>query len=283
MAPWGRKEMRMSGYQFYIVEKKPPVAWVYLNRPEKKNAMNPPAWKEIIPIFEDLDQDPEIRAIIISGKGNCFTAGIDLVEMVSELPELMDPGQKGGVKWRLLKKIYPLQDTMSCIEWCRKPVIAAIHGHCIGAGLDMATACDIRICSADAEFCLKEAAVGFVADVGVLQRIPLIVGQGIARELAFTAKMISAKRAREILLVNEVFEDHAALMKGAYDLAVSIAENPPVAVQASKEVLKYGVGKSIEDGLKYVASVSANIIPSKDLMEAFTAFTEKRKPNFTGE
>ena len=112
--------------------------------------------------------------------------------MAGELTELMDPDQKGGVKWRLINKIYPLQDTMSCIEWCRKPVIAAIHGYCIGAGLDMATACDIRICSADAQFCLKEAAVGFVADVGVLQRIPHIVGQGIARELAYTAKLINA-------------------------------------------------------------------------------------------
>jgi len=277
------KETFMSQYQFYIVEKKPPLAWVYLNRPEKKNAMNPPAWKEIIPIFADLDQDPDIRAIIISGKGNCFTAGIDLMEMVAELPELMDPGQKGGVKWRLLNKIAPLQDSMSCIEWCRKPVIAAIHGHCIGAGLDMATACDIRLCSADAGFSLKEAAVGFVADVGVLQRIPHIVGQGIARELAYTAKMINAKRAKEILLVNEIFDDHAALLKGAHDLAMSIAENPPLAVQASKDVLKFGIGKSIDDGLKYVASISANIIPSKDLMEAVTAFSEKRKPKFTGE
>jgi enoyl-CoA hydratase len=273
----------MSQYQFYIVEKKPPIAWVYLNRPEKKNAMNPSAWKEIIPIFADLDQDPNIRAIIISGKGNCFTAGIDLMEMVTELPELMDPGQKGGVKWRLLNKIAPLQDSMSCIEWCRKPVIAAIHGHCIGAGLDMATACDIRLCSADAEFSLKEAAVGFVADVGVLQRIPHIVGQGIARELAYTAKLFNAKRAKEILLVNEIFDDHAALIKGAHDLAMSIAENPPVAVQASKDVLKFGIGKSIDDGLKYVASISTNIIPSQDLMEAITAFSEKRKPKFTGE
>jgi len=273
----------MSEYQFYAVEKKPPIAWVYLNRPEKKNAMNPPAWKESIPIFEDLDNDPDIRAVIISGKGSCFTGGIDLVEMAMELPELMDKELKGHIKWRLIKRIYPLQDTMSCIEWCRKPVIAAIHGYCIGAGLDMATACDIRLCSEDAEFSLKEAAVGFVADVGVLQRIPLIVGQGIARELAFTAKLFGAKRAREILLVNEVFKDHQALMKGAEELAMSIAENSPLAVQASKDVLNYGVGKSIDDGLKYVASISSNIIPSNDLFEAFTAFSEKRKPKFTGE
>jgi len=273
----------MSEYKFYVVEKKPPIAWVYLNRPDKKNAMNPPAWKESIPIFEDLDRDPDIRAVIISGKGSCFTAGIDLIAMSAELSELMDKDQKGAVKWQLIKKIYPLQDAMSCIEWCRKPVIAAIHGYCIGAGLDMTTACDIRLCSTDAVFSLKEAAVGFVADVGVLQRIPLIVGQGIARELAFTAKEFDARRAKEILLVNEVYPDHATLMKGAEALAIDISESSPLAVQASKDVLNYGVGKSVDDGLKYVASISTNIIPSNDLFEAFTAFTEKRKPKFTGK
>jgi len=273
----------MSEYEFYRVEKKAPVAWVYLNRPDKKNAMNPPAWKEPLDIFEDLDNDDEIRAIVIAGEGPCFSAGIDLVGMMPDLPELMDGEQKGGVKWRLLPKIKKLQDAMSCIEWCKKPVIAAIHGHCIGAGLDMATACDIRICSEDAAFCLKEAAVGFVADVGVLQRIPLIVGQGHARDLAYTARTISAQRAKEILLVNEVFKDKEALFKAAQQLAEEIAANSPLAVQASKDVLNYGVGKSIDDGLNYVASVSTNIIPSNDLMEAVTAFMEKRKPKFTGK
>lgn len=273
----------MSDYQFYLVEKNPPVATVYLNRPEKKNAMNPPAWSELPGIFSDLDADDDIRAVIIAGKGPCFSAGIDLVAMADDLPELMDPGQRGGIKRKLVKKIGALQDTMSCVEWCRKPVIAAIHGYCIGAGLDLATACDIRLCSSDAVFCLKEAAVGFVADVGVLQRIPLIVGQGIARELAYTAATIDAERAREILLVNRVFEDHETLMKEALAMAVQIAENSPLAVQASKDVIKFGVGKSIEDGLKYVASMSANIIPSDDLMEAMTAFLEKRKPKFTGK
>ncbi|MCG8634765.1 MAG: crotonase/enoyl-CoA hydratase family protein, partial [Desulfobacterales bacterium] len=258
-------------------------AWVYLNRPEKKNAMNPPAWKESVEIFEDLDNDDEIRVVVMAGEGPCFSAGIDLVGMMPDLPELMDQEQKGGVKWRLLPKIKKLQDAMSCIEWCKKPVIAAIHGHCIGAGLDMATACDIRLCSADAAFCLKEAAVGFVADVGVLQRIPLIVGQGHARELAYSAKTITAERAREILLVNEVFDTREALFEGAQALAEEIAANSPLAVQASKDVLNYGVGKSVDEGLSYVASMSANIIPSHDLMEAVTAFMEKRKPEFTGK
>ncbi|MBU1171675.1 MAG: crotonase/enoyl-CoA hydratase family protein [Proteobacteria bacterium] len=273
----------MNDHTFYLVEKKAPLAWVWLNRPEKKNAMNPPAWKELPAIFEDLSNDPDIRVVIIAGKGPSFSAGIDLMSMIGELPELMDNEQKGGVKWQLLKKIYPLQDTMTCIEKCRKPVIAAVHGHCIGAGLDMITACDIRLCSKDATFSLREAAVGFVADVGVLQRIPLIVGQGIARELAYTAKNISAERAKNILLVNEVYDDVDSLLAEAEKMAIEIAENSPLAVQASKDVLNYGVGKSVDDGLKYVAVMSSNIIPSHDLMEAVTAFTQKRKPQFTGK
>jgi enoyl-CoA hydratase len=273
----------MSAYEFYLVEKKPPIAWVYLNRPEKKNAMNQPAWKESIPIFADLDADKNIRAVIISGKGTCFSAGIDLMAMAQELPELLDNEQKGGIKWRMLKKISALQDAMSCIEWCRKPVIAAIHGPCIGAGLDMATACDIRVCTTDAVFSLREAALGIVADVGVLQRIPGIVGQGYARELAYTAKNFSAQEAKNMLLVNAVYDGHDVMMAGALKMAEAIAANSPLAVEACKTVLNYGIGKSVDDGLDYVASVSTNIIPSKDLMEAITAFAEKRKPVFPGE
>ena len=273
----------MSDTTFYTLEKKPPIAYVRLNRPEKKNAMNPPAWREAPPLFDALDQDPEIRAIILAANGPCFSVGIDLVEMAAELPEIMEKVQMGGVKWRLLKKIAALQETMTCIERCRKPVIAAVHGYCIGAGLDMITACDIRLCSRDALFCLKEAAVGFVADVGVLQRLPLIVGQGITREMAYTAKTIDARRAREILLINAVFDDQAALMAGAEAMAEEIAANAPLAVEASKAVLNDGIGKSVEEGLRYVASMSANIVPSQDLMEAFTAFMEKRPPRFTGQ
>ncbi len=272
----------MHPYSFYLVEKRPPVAWVFLNRPEKKNAMGPAAWQEPIAIFAEMDKDPEIRVVIVAGKGPCFSAGIDLQGMVPQLPELMDKNQSGATKWRFLPKIKELQDGISAIEKCRKPVIAAIHGHCLGAGLDMATACDIRLCSEDAFFSLKEAAVGFVADVGVLQRIPLIVGQGNARELAFTARTIPASRAKEILLVNEVCRDHQSLMARSLEMATEIAENSPLAVQASKDVLNYCVGKSIDDGLKYVASISANIIPSSDLLEAVSAFAEKRKPQFSG-
>ncbi len=273
----------MSAYEFYLVEKEPPVATVFLNRPEKKNAMNPPAWHEIIPIFEELDNDDDIRAVIIAGKGQAFSAGIDLMGMGAEMPELLESEQKGGLKQKMIKKIMALQDTMSCLEWCRKPVIAAIHGYCIGAGLDMVTACDIRLCSQDAVFSLREAAVAFVADVGVLQRLPHIVGQGMTRELAFTAKNIDAEYAKEMGLVNHVYPDADSLMSAAAELAGEIAAQSPVAVQATKDVLNYGIGKSVEDGLKYVASRSANILPSDDFMEAVRAFSEKRKPVFPGK
>ncbi len=273
----------MNALQFYRVEKDPPLARVVLNRPAKKNAMNPPAWEEAPPIFYDLDQDPEIRAVILVGAGDAFSVGIDLVEMSGAISEITAKNQTGGVKWRLLEKITRLQQALTGIEQCRKPVIAAIHGHCLGAGLDMATACDIRLCSRDAVFALKEAAVGFVADVGVLQRLPLIVGQGIAREMAYTAANVDASRALAIGLVNEVLEDRETLAGRAEQMAREIAANAPLAVQASKAVLNYGVGKTVEEGLMYNASLSANIVPSEDLFEAFTAFMEKRPPYFQGK
>lgn len=269
-------------YTFYQVEKKKPLAWVFLNRPEKKNAMNAPAWKELIPIMDDLDSDENIRVVIIGGKGTMFSAGIDLMGMIPELPELLEKEQKGGTKLRLYQKILRMQEGLSCIEWCGKPVIAAVHGKCIGAGLDMITACDIRLCSDDAEFSLREAAVGITADMGVLQRISNICGQGVARELAFTARNIGAARAKEIHLVNEVFPGHDELMVGAERLAIEIAANSPLAVRGAKAVLKQMVANRVDESLVFNAAMSAAVIPSNDLMEAVAAFSQKRKPNFSG-
>ncbi|HOP63095.1 MAG TPA: crotonase/enoyl-CoA hydratase family protein [Spirochaetota bacterium] len=269
-------------YEFYSVEKKGPIAWVWLDRPDKKNSMNPPAWTETIPIFKDLDEDDDIRVVIMAGKGSCFSAGIDLLSMVPLFGELMEKQQYGGIKRKFFEKIVSLQEGISAMEKCRKPVIAAIHSYCIGGGLDVITACDIRVCTKDSIFSLREAAIGFVADVGVLQRIPTIVGQGVARELAYTAKDIDAQRAKEINLVNEVYENHEELLIGAEKMAQEIADNSPLAVQASKAVLKYGIGKSIDDSLKFNAAVSNYTIPSNDLMAAFESFAKKTKPQFPG-
>ncbi len=273
----------MDKGRYYLVEKRGAVAWVWLNRASKKNAMNTDAWKSAPPIFEALDADPSVRVIVVAGKGACFCAGIDLAALMNEIPELMEDGQsKGERAGAILKRIHLCQAATSAMERCRKPVIAAIHKHCIGAGLDFITACDIRLCCRDATFSLKEAAMGFVADVGVLQRLPLIVGQGVAREWAYTATTIDASRALSTHLVNAVYEDADALFEGAQVMAEEIAANAPLAVQASKDVLNYGIGKSVDDGLKYVAAIAATIVPSHDLIESLTAFAEKRKPVYKG-
>jgi len=265
---------------FYEVEKKQSLAIVWLNRPEKKNAMGPAAWRELPDIFGELSADNSIRAVILAGRGDAFSAGIDLIEMVPALPELQNRDQSGGTKWRLLPKINELQQAISSVERCRKPVIAAIHGFCFGAGLDLASVCDIRIASRETLFSVKEAAVGFVADVGVLQRLPLIVGQGVARELALTARTISADRALAVNLISEMHDSPAELLAAAERMALEISANSPLAVEATKDVMNAAVIPAIDAGLRYVASISANIIPSADLQEALTAFMEKRKPEF---
>jgi enoyl-CoA hydratase len=269
-------------YKYYKVEKKGHIAWVWLNRPEKKNAMNPPAWKETFPIFEDLDEDDNIRVVIVAAKGSDFNTGLDLVEMLGELNEITSPEQTAANKRSFMKKLLKLQDGLSCIEKCRKPVIAAVHGMCFGGGLDLITACDIRLATKDAKFSLLEASVGMVADVGVLQRIPNIIGQGHARELAYSCRKINVERALRINLINDIYENYDELLKEAEILANEIAANSPLAVQSSKLVFKYGIGKSVEDGLLFNAAVSNYTIPSNDVMAAFKAFAGKKKPEFTG-
>jgi enoyl-CoA hydratase len=272
-----------TSYNFYKVEKKGSIAWVFLNRPEKKNAMGPDAWKEIIPIFADIDGDDEIRVAVIAGEGKDLTAGIDLMGMAPAIEPLKNWDMSARGKVKLFHIIFPLQDAMTCVEKCSKPVICCFHGFCIGAALDLGTACDIRLAAKDARISLREAAVSIIADVGVLQRLPHIVGQGITREMAYTAKFIDAQRALQVNLVNEVFPDKEALLKGAEKLALEIAEMSPLAVQGAKEVLNYCRGKSIADGLEYVAARSAMILPSEDLAETMAGFMEKRKPVFKGK
>ncbi|MEA2100967.1 MAG: crotonase/enoyl-CoA hydratase family protein [Thermodesulfobacteriota bacterium] len=271
-----------TSYSYYRVEKEDHIAWVYLDRPKKRNAMGPAAWTEIIPIFDEIDNDPDILVCIIAGEGKDFCAGIDIMGMADMIPTMKswDMGAKATVE--LFKDIKPLQDSMSCVEKCRKPVICAIHGRCIGAGLDLASACDIRLATKDATISLRETAVAFVCDVGSLQRMPYIVGQGITREMAYTAEFMDAERAKEVNLVNKIYEDRDSLLKGAREMAFKIAANAPLAVQASKEVLNYCRGKGVADGLEYVAARSSMILPSEDISETIKAMMGKRQASFTG-
>jgi enoyl-CoA hydratase len=183
---------------------------------------------------------------------------------------------------QLLRTIQRLQSRLDAVAACPVPVVAAVHGWCIGGGVDLIAACDVRLCSADARFSVRETKVGIVADLGSLQRLPFIIGQGHTRDLAFTGKDVDAARAERIGLVNEVFPDQAALLEGARQAARAIASNPPLTVRGVKRVLDFGVGKTPAEGLEYVAAYNSAFLASEDLGEALAAFLEKREPNYRG-
>jgi enoyl-CoA hydratase len=183
----------------------------------------------------------------------------------------------------LYDDIRAYQDTCSSFANTNKPVIAAVHGACIGAGMDLITACDIRLASADATFSVRETRIAMVADVGSLQRLPRVIGDGAAREWIFTGGDYSAQRAREIQLLNDVLPDPAALMTRARELAATIAANSPLAVQGSKHVLGFASRREVDANLDYVAVWNAAFLHSEDLGEAMQAFMQRRPPVFRGQ
>ncbi|MGD8992693.1 MAG: crotonase/enoyl-CoA hydratase family protein [Desulfobacterales bacterium] len=254
------------------------IAWLILNRPEKRNTMGLAFFAEIEGLFEDFDNDPNVRAIIIKAEGKSFSAGTDLKEATT----LLGQGSADG-RDRMRNNIAALQRAFTKIERCRKPVIAAIHRHCIGGGVDMICACDIRLATADAVFSIRETRMGIIADVGTLQRLPYIIGQGWFRELAFTGRDFSAREALQTGLVTRICEDRSTLYAEAKQIAAQIAACPPLTVQGTKEVINYSRDNGIEAGLQYVAQKNAAALPSEDLMEAVAAFMEKRRPEFKGK
>ncbi|NNF87116.1 MAG: crotonase/enoyl-CoA hydratase family protein [Acidimicrobiia bacterium] len=264
------------------IEESGPVATVWLDRPEERNAMGADLWSELPETMESLGENPAVRVIIIASRGDHFTVGLDLKEFGAALMASFgtDAGVAGRRQTRAQVKM--MQHTMTAIARCPKPVIAAVHGYCIGAGVDLITACDIRLASADALFSVRETRMGMVADVGTLQRLPRILNPGLVAELAFTGRDVTADEARDMGLVNRVFSDSEALAAGALELAVSIAANSPLAVQGSKAVLAATEHMSVDEALDYVALWNAAFLHSNDLREAVQAFLEKRPPEFDG-
>jgi enoyl-CoA hydratase len=245
--------------------------------------MGPAFWDELPRAMHDLGADDAVRAIVIAGRGPHFTTGLDLTAMGATLGGGEREGTSAAAKRRrLLAEIERLQRSITAVADCPKPVVAAIHGYCLGGGVDLITACDVRVAAADAVFSIRETRIAIVADVGTLQRLPGIVGRGIAAELALTGDDVGAERALAIGLLNAVHPDAAATVTAARDLAARIAGNSPLVVQGTKRVLRYCEGKSVEDGLAFVATWNAAFLESDDLKEAMTAFFEKRAARFTG-
>ncbi len=265
------------------------VATLWLDRAEARNAMGVDLWRDLPRAMAVLSGDESVRAVVVAAQGPHFSVGLDLKAMGGLLTGGGGGGGGGGGSASMAARarsgrteVLRLQDAITAVARCPKPVLAAVHGYCIGGGVDLIAACDIRLASADAVFSVREAKMAIVADLGSLQRLPAIIGAGHVAELAFTGKDISAERAKEIGLVNDLAADAAGVHKAAHALALEIAANSPIAVQGTKAVLAANEGRTVAEGLDYVATWNAGMLASDDLTEAVTAFMEKRAPKFTG-
>ncbi|KAM9225751.1 delta(3,5)-Delta(2,4)-dienoyl-CoA isomerase, mitochondrial-like [Dugong dugon] len=265
-------------YQSLRVTSRPEhILHVQINRPEKRNAMNRAFWSEMVECFNKISEDASCRAVVVSGEGKMFTSGIDLTDIASGL--LQPPGDDVARKsWYLRNIITRYQETFSVIEKCPKPVIAAIHGGCIGAGVDLITACDIRYCAQDAFFQVKEVDIGLAADVGTLQRLPRVIGgQSLVNELAFTARKLMADEALSSGLVSRVFPDKEALFDAAFSLAAEISSKSPVAVQGTKVNLLYARDHPVADSLDFVRNWNMSMLQTDDIMKSVQAAMEKKE------
>lgn len=247
------------------------VAWVALNRPDKANAMNEAMWGELQECFEWCDGESSVRAVVLCGEGKNFCAGIDL-EMFAGLAEVMAKQPELGrrIEW-FRRHIKSLQANLTAIELCRKPVIAAIQGNCVGGGIDMVSACDMRFCADNAKFSIKEIDIGIVADVGTLQRLPKLISPGRVSELALSGRNVGAAEAERIGLVNTAYNSYEEMIEAVSELAQSIARKSPLAVRGTKEMIRYSRDHSVEDALNYVATWNAGMLSQEDAMLAISA------------
>lgn len=255
------------------------IATVNFNRPEKLNAINAAGWAALELAFDQLDNDDNVRVIILTGgESKHFCAGIDL-EMLMAISQ--DPLKCQGRKNEKLRNtILKLQAPINAIENCSKPVIALIDGGCIGAGVDIISACDLRFCTENAFFTIKEIDMGMVADLGTLQRLPKIIGQGITREMAFTGRNMDGYEAEKTGLVNKVLATKMELFEYVTNIAKSIASKSPLSIRGTKHILNYSRDHSVAEGLNYMATWNAGMLISNDLMEAFAAKMQKREADF---
>ena len=272
------------GYTCFDVSEHDHVAHIQLNRPDQLNSMIPEFWSELPEIVRGIDAGGHARAIVISSTGKHFCAGMDLAVFTGGGGIAGDAATRsaemGRLRARLRQSALLLQQSFTCLERARVPVLAAIHGGCVGGAVDLVTACDLRYASRDAFFVVQEINIGMTADVGTLQRLPKLVPDGIARELAYFGGRMPAPRAYEVGLVNELFDDHDALVSGVLERAAQIATKSPLAIWGSKEMLNYARDHSVADGLNYIATWQTGMFQPADMMESFAAKSEKRDPVF---
>jgi len=257
------------------------VGTLLLNRPEKRNALNPRVWDALDEAVAAVENDAEARVVLLKGAGVSFCGGLDL-SPDNELFVFASQVPSAANKVLFYKEVRRVQRIHTRLDRLTRPTIAVMQKHCLGAGLELALCCDIRLCTADTVFSLPEARLGFITDIGGLQRLNRVVGCAHAREISFRAHRFSADKALAIGLVNEVYPDREALEAGAEAMAREIAGNPPLAVQGAKEVFLYDEDVTLEESLEYNAARSSMLVPSEDMAEAINAYLEKRPGRFKG-
>ncbi|HET9092786.1 MAG TPA: crotonase/enoyl-CoA hydratase family protein, partial [Acidimicrobiales bacterium] len=251
------------------VEQDGHVATVFLDRPEKRNAMGMQFFEEFPAAMAALGADREVRAVVVAARGPHFSVGLDLHALagIGSVPSAGTEPSPAELASRTHAEVLRLQAAISAAADCPKPVVAAVHGYCIGGGVDLASACDIRVCAADAVFSVRETRMAMVADIGSLARLPLVMTMGHVAELVFTGTDIDAARAERIGLVNHVFPDAAAALAGARGLASEIARNSPLAVEGAKAVISQAHRAAVDASQRYVAAWNAGQLRSHDLTE----------------
>ncbi|MEQ1930800.1 MAG: crotonase/enoyl-CoA hydratase family protein [Parvularculaceae bacterium] len=255
------------------------IAHIRFSRPEKANSFIPEFWRELPEAVEEISGGAKARVIVLSAEGKHFTSGMDIsVFMTGALNT--DPANREIDAELFRHTVKELQHTFSALENARQPVLAAIQGGAIGAGVDLATACDCRYASADAFFCVYETAIGMTADVGTFPRLARVIPEGFARQMAYTAERVPASKAKEIGLVNEVYETHEALLAGVMEIAGRIAAHSPLAVTGCKAMANYARDHSTADALDYVALWNAAMLRADDIKESYVAKTEKRAARY---
>ncbi|WP_160079669.1 crotonase/enoyl-CoA hydratase family protein [Pseudomonas sp. 8AS] len=268
----------MSDYKAFRVDLSDKIAHVQINRPEKVNAMNADFWSEIVEIFQWIDDTDEARVVVLSGAGKHFSSGIDLMLLAQAGSQMgKDIGRNAEA---LRRTILRLQASFNAVDHCRKPVLAAIQGYCLGGAIDLVSACDMRYSTHDAQFSIKEVDMGMAADVGTLQRLPRIIGDGMMRELAYTGRTIDGAEALRIGLVNRTYATQEELLAGVFGIAREIAEKSPIAIRGSKHMIRYMRDHRVDDGLEYVANWNAAMLQSADLRVAMAAHMSKQKAEF---
>ncbi|MDJ0769560.1 MAG: crotonase/enoyl-CoA hydratase family protein [Ilumatobacter sp.] len=270
------------GYECFDVEVTDRVAHIRMIRPEKSNSMIPSFWRDLPEIVDGLSASGSVRAVVLSAEGKHFCSGMDLEVFAGD--DSIGPSAASGHRSRRNERFrstaLKLQETFTCLERARMPVLCAIQGACIGGGVDMVSAADMRYATESAFFSIQEINIGMTADVGTLQRMPKLVAEGIVRELAYTGRRWSAAEAHGAGFVNAIYADHDAMVSGVMEVAAEIASKSPMAVWGTKQTMHYTRDHPVADGLEFVANWNAAMFDTDDMREAFAARIEQRAPDF---